>query len=318
MNIITEYNNFKTNTSRVEKFTTSSLTKGKRLSKLNTNLKTLETYYKYAKDISTILEYTDDAVKEQDKQKNSFLSQRYFRYVGCEDPIFISRSNILVKSGDYFDKDSIYTKIITLMLILRESNESGNSFLLQNAKEFIDLLSNDCITNMFHYISNLNDISDGKNKLFNSMVFYGDLDLLKAYTLDINSNVDLTPFEIVFKNDLSKKSTPIGKRVSTLQQSSLKEEVRYVYILMNLINMVDSLSIYSISMDISKYDFLNCLIDVLHVSDSISKLGNRNGKSKEDFSNFILNPNNDCSFLSSYERDILIDSIAFAFKIKNR
>lgn len=318
MKIIAEYDNLKANPSRVEQFTTSSLTKGKRLSKLNTNLKTLETYYKYAKDISTILQYTNDDDKEQDKQKNFFLSQRYFRYVGCKNPIFISRSNILIKSGDYFGKDSIYTKIITLLLILREPNDNGNSFLLENTKEFINLLSDDCINNMLHYISNLNDISNGRNKLFNSMVFYGDLNLLKAYTTDINDNIDLTPFEIIFKHDLVDKSTPIGKRVSTLQQSSLKEEVRYVYILKNLINMIDSLSIYSISTDISKYDFLNCLIDTLHISDNISKLGNSKEKFKENFSNFILNPNNDDSFLSSYERDILIDSIAFAFKIKNR
>lgn len=318
--VLHEYQILLADADRKKYFESSALndTDGKRLYRFSTNIKTFETYYTYINDI-----YNKSTYSSNEKQKHTTLDKAIFRnYYHHNDIKYIHRSDIVLKAKSFFqDKRSPYLKLIIWILLLKETDESGKSYIFNNCSELWGLLSDYVRNKMFNYISMLRtrDSYNPDNIAYNSVLLYGDADLLNTYSRCIDNNIDITDFTTTIANEMSgTQPGSISERIFKMQHSSIKEELKYLYVFYLLNNVIKSHRINHyknyLKDKINGNMLLREFVEAIERKGSIQWLGeNTNGMILDSFRNFVLNPNNDPQCLSQEDRNELIDCIKFAF-----
>lgn len=216
-------------------FTSTSLKDDKRVYHLlNTNIKTLNTYYKYLYDI---INYPD-----KDNHQKYEVVRKLGLYSSDKNAPNIqkinTRASILLETGKIFPhKSSLVRNILIFILSLRSDYNAvkGSEYLL-------DSLPKKLLDEYELYLGQLlsDSPSDIRNPAFGVFVFYSDRELLDIYLDLFDSRVDA--FETIISALNERDFNFVSKRIKNCQKSSLKMEAFLfaVYRVLNELELTDS------------------------------------------------------------------------------
>lgn len=234
MSFVEEYERLKLDNDRKNAFASSSRERGRRTcSVFNTNIKTLGTYSKYIHNMYGITAYpTDDAGRNDVHQKSSIVKEFNFRSIdNHDDNRAMTRSDIIIKAYNTFgDYDNAFV-IITLYILLL--GEKKDSVTLQKVLDFWEYIPRRIKRNLNMYVHNIytNGDYDANNFYQNLVMLYGDEELFNSYIDYLYDNeYNAEEINVVILDEYNDTTTPIGKRISNFQKSSIKKEAYYLFL----------------------------------------------------------------------------------------
>lgn len=220
---------------------------------LNTNIKTLNTYYKYYNDI-----YNNIGTDHHQKYKVC-RDLRVYSDDKTDSEISI-RANMLLKIGTVFPDQSSFLKTLFIFTLGLRSNYN----LLSGSQYLIDSLPDKVLNNFDEYLRILltSDNISLSNPSYGVFVFYSDPQLLDLY-LDIY-NSDEMEFNEFMKNEIDNQYEIVKKRISSLQSSAIKIEALLFSLFRVVLELDSTTLIYEELVD----QFMNLVSDKLRVLDS--------------------------------------------------
>lgn len=212
-------------------FTSSALSRDNRVYHLfNTNLKTLNTYYKYLYDII----YNPD---EDNHQKYEVVRKLGVYTSDRNHPDFNvikTRQDILLQTGELFeDRSSLMKNIMIFILSLRSEYNAvkGSEYLLNS-------LPKELLSNYNHYLKLLlsDEAPEITNPALGVYVLYSNRELLDLYLDLFDDSQDVFGYIIEALN--ARNYEFIEKRIRTCQKSALKMEA-FLFAVYNMINELE-------------------------------------------------------------------------------
>lgn len=272
----------------IEQFVSTSLRDQKRVFKvLNTNIKTLNTYATYIKDI--FAKENDPNLDIDNHQKDQVCRDMRIFYDGNneeERERVNIRKRIALAIGEEFEKNKAFYKILLLFILGLNSNYN----ISEGSEYLFETLPPSLLDHFDDHLKSVLTENNGAsivNPAYGVFVFYPDVDLLDAY-LDFY-NYEFDDFIETLSQIEDENISFIAQRISNCQSSSLKQEG----LLFSLYRMISELELQDKSYD----EVVHLIAD--QAEEKVNFFKNRPDKigttctidadEKERFINFLLN-----------------------------
>lgn len=229
MDYIQEYNDLKSNASRIQLFKSSGEKDGTRIfTVLNSNIKALKTVGEYIETMYPVTKY-DSALKQKTMRVKSFNFRSLDNH---NDQRAITRSDLIIAAGRKFNGyDNAFVSLLLYILLLDTGN--GQSEVVRNADLFIDSLPIFIKRRIYEFARNIaaNNSFLTNNIYQQLVVLYGDKQLYEAFIEYIYEQYpDEKTITDLFDRESKVKNSPIVQRLDNFQRSALKKDGLYTVI----------------------------------------------------------------------------------------